>query len=62
MESDTITAVECERRDRLLKVSTTPTPDGMIEKDMESVKKRGNGVGRGEGGMVNGSEWVSFGL
>ena len=62
MKSDMITAVECERRDRLLKVSTTPTPDGMIEKDMRFVKKRYNGVGRGEGEMINGSGMVSFGL
>jgi hypothetical protein len=32
-ESDMITAVQCQRKDRLLKVSTTPAPEGMMKKD-----------------------------
>jgi len=43
-----ITAVRCGGKDRLLKVSTTPTPDGMIRK-MGKAKKRDKGIRRGRG-------------
>jgi hypothetical protein len=42
-------------KNRLLKVSTTPAPDGMMRKCVRFVKRRDKEVGRGEGEMIDGS-------
>jgi len=51
VESDATTAVHSQRKDRLLKVSTTPAPDGMMRKmgkeEKREIKRLGEGVERG---------------
>jgi len=51
VESDAATGIHSQGKDQLLKVSTTPAPDGMVremgEEGTTEIERLGEGVGRG---------------